>query len=141
MEGEREFLRRVYSSLPVLGCTGCYDCAGRCIAELRIVRSEYEAIREYLGGPIFTPTIRDARQMAARCEFADPDGLKCLIYPVRPLICRLFGVVEWLPCPRGRMDVLEPDGPRIMEQYRRFERRSFREWMRQEEVAKYHGNS
>ncbi len=101
------------------------------MANLKITCSEFEAICDYLGGVVFRPTLRRARQMAAPCEFSAPDSRLCLIYPVRPLVCRLFGIVEWLPCPRGRIPTLVQDGPRIMEKYRRYPRRSFREWMRE----------
>lgn len=100
------------------------------MGNLAITRTEFEAIRDYLGGPIFHPTVRHQARMAAPCEFSDPSGPRCLIYPVRPLICRLFGIVEWLPCPAGRVPTLVPDGPQIMERYRRFERMSFRQWLR-----------
>jgi hypothetical protein len=101
------------------------------MGNLAITRAEFEAIHDYLGGGIYQPTLRRAGEMAAACEFSDPDGPRCLIYPVRPLICRLFGIVEWLPCPRGRVPTLVPDGPRIMQRYRQLERKSFREWLRE----------
>jgi hypothetical protein len=102
------------------------------MGNLAIARTEFEAIQEYLGGAIFQPTLRRAGEMAVPCEFSDPDGSRCLIYPVRPLICRLFGIVEWLPCPRNRIRTLVQDGPSVMQHYRQFERKSFREWMREE---------
>ncbi len=129
---EARWLRETYEPLPMAQCHGCEKCATRCMGNLAITRTEYEAIREYLGGPLFTPTLRWQGEMAAPCEFSDPDGPRCLIYPVRPLICRLFGMVEWLPCPTGDVPTLVEDGPQIMEQYRKFERRSFREWMRED---------
>ncbi|MFP4248601.1 MAG: YkgJ family cysteine cluster protein [Armatimonadota bacterium] len=132
---EAQWLRETYERLPMADCTGCEGCASRCMGNLAITRVEFDAIREFLGGAIYQPTVRDAGRMATPCEFSDPDGPRCLIYPVRPLICRLFGIVEWLPCPRGRVRTLVPDGPRIMEQYRRFERRSFREWMREDATS------
>ncbi|MFO8079509.1 MAG: YkgJ family cysteine cluster protein [Armatimonadota bacterium] len=137
MNGQTEarWLRERYEQLPTADCAGCEGCASRCMGNLAITRAEFEAIREFLGGAIYQPTVRHSGRMATPCEFSDPDGPRCLIYPVRPLICRLFGVVEWLPCPRGRVPALVPDGPRIMEQYRRFERRSFREWMREDAAS------
>jgi len=129
--GEAQWLNDTYERLPMADCVGCEGCAGRCMGSLAITRTEFEAIREFLGGAIYHPTLRRSGEMAAACEFSDPDGPRCLVYPVRPLICRLFGVVEWLPCPRGRVPTLVPDGPQIMQQYRRFERKSFREWMRE----------
>lgn len=130
-QSEARWLGEIYDRLPMAECIGCEGCASRCMGSLAIARAEFEAIREYLGGAIFHPTFRRAGEMAAPCEFSDPDGPRCLIYPVRPLICRLFGIVEWLPCPRGRVPTLVPDGAAIMKRYRQFERKSFREWMRE----------
>ena len=39
------------------------------------------------------------------CEALGPDG-RCQAYELRPLICRLWGAVDWLPCPWG----CKPDG-------------------------------
>lgn len=128
---EARWLHGTYERLPNSRCAGCDGCASRCMGGLAITRTEFEAIRDYLGGAMFVPVLRSWRGMAPPCEFSEPDGARCLIYPVRPLICRLFGIVEWLPCPRGRAPALVPDGPEIMRDYRRFERRSFREWMRE----------
>ncbi|MFW6157089.1 MAG: YkgJ family cysteine cluster protein [Armatimonadota bacterium] len=128
---EARWLRETYDRLPMADCTGCEGCATRCMANLAITRAEYEAIQEYLGGAMFQPTLRRRGDMAPPCEFSDPEGPRCMVYPVRPLICRLFGIVEWLPCPRGEVPTLVPDGPRIMHRYRQFERRTFREWMRE----------
>jgi hypothetical protein len=101
------------------------------MGNLSITRTEFEAIRDHLGVAIFQPTLRRGETMAVPCEFSDPGGPRCLVYPVRPLICRLFGIVEWLPCPRGRVPALVEDGPQIMEHYLQFERKSFRRWMRE----------
>lgn len=128
---EARWLRETYERLPNADCRGCTDCATRCVGNLRITRSEFEAIRDYLGCAIFEPTLRRAGQMLTPCEFSDPHGPRCLVYPVRPLICRLFGIVQWLPCPRGRVPTLVPDGPRIMQRYQQFPRRTFRAWMRE----------
>jgi len=127
---EARWLRETCEALPTADCNGCDGCAGRCMGGLAVTRTEFEAIRDYLGGPIFVPGLRYPGRMSAPCEFKDPDGPRCLIYPVRPLICRLFGIVEWLPCPLGVVPTLAPDGPRIMDRYRQFERRTFREWAR-----------
>jgi hypothetical protein len=131
IEDEARWLQEVYDTLPMADCTGCEDCAGRCMGNLSIARAEFEAIRDFLGGTVYQPTLRHQGQMAVQCEFSDPDGPRCLIYPVRPLICRLFGIVEWLPCPRDRVPTLVPDGPSIMQRYQQMERKTFREWMRQ----------
>lgn len=39
------------------------------------------------------------------CEALGPDG-RCRAYDLRPLICRLWSAVDWLPCPHG----CQPEG-------------------------------
>lgn len=131
MTDEARFLAEVRARLPTADCSGCEGCASRCVGNLRITRTEFEQIREYLGGGGFFPVVREHGRMLRSCEFSDPDGPRCMIYPVRPLICRLFGLVEWLPCPLGRVPVRVEEGPNIMEQYRRFERKTYRQWLRE----------
>lgn len=128
---ERRWLKEVTARLPTGGCAGCHQCASRCVAGIQITRTEYESIREFLGGCEPFPVARRNGQMKAPCGFRDPDGGGCVIYPVRPLICRLFGLVEWLPCPVERMPVLVEDGPKIMQQYSTLQRRTYRQWRRQ----------
>ncbi|MGD9498142.1 MAG: YkgJ family cysteine cluster protein [Armatimonadota bacterium] len=127
---EQRFLRAVWARLPTEPCSGCTDCAARCAGGLQMTRTEFEAIRTYLGAGGWFPRVRRQAQMAAPCEFQREDAPWCLIYPVRPLICRLFGLVVWLPCPTGRVPVLVADGPEIMRAYAAFDRRTYREWLR-----------
>lgn len=93
-----------------------------------MTRTEYERIREFLGGCEPFPIVRKTGQMIAPCPFKDPRASSCVIYPVRPLICRLFGIVECLPCPIGRVPVLVADGAEIMREYSQFELHAYRQW-------------
>lgn len=47
-----------------------------------------------LGGDFYCPALKDGR---------------CTVYDVRPTVCRLWGVVEGMPCPWG----CEPEGGRL----------------------------
>jgi len=127
---EAHFLRAVYASLPMDGCDGCAACARRCAGDLRITGTEFEAIGAYLDGGGWFPNVRTHAGMVAPCEFQRPNDAWCLVYGVRPLICRLFGLVEWLPCPVGRQPGAVPDGLRIIAAYAQFERRTWRQWLR-----------
>ncbi len=49
----------------------------------------------------FRPDPR-AEYIARYCPLYDVAGRCCAVYPVRPLVCRLLGYVEWMPCPVGR---------------------------------------
>ncbi len=62
------------------------------------------------------------------CLFYDVTRRRCLVYPARPLICRLFGRVEWLPCPIGRKLPLLHNGIELIQTYARQRRATFGEW-------------
>lgn len=121
-------------------CNGCDLCGSRCVTGYPISLWEYQRIKRYLeqlpeaelekirsqnkelpwpGAPELTYTA---------CPFRDTERKRCAIYPVRPLICRLFGHVEWLPCPAGIISEVHPRGWQIMQWYARRELRTFEEW-------------
>lgn len=62
------------------------------------------------------------------CLFCDVVRGSCLVYPVRPLVCRLFGRVEWLPCPLGKRLSQVHGGVDLMQTYARQRRATFQEW-------------
>lgn len=45
--------------------------------------------------------IRAQRGPDFTCPFRDEENRRCVIYPVRPMICRLMGVCDGLECPEG----------------------------------------
>lgn len=78
-------------------CKNCGECCGIIPASSR----EVEEIKSYLKEH---PTVqKQAQKQSGRltCPFRDDKGRKCLIYPVRPIICRLMGVVDGMNCPNG----------------------------------------
>ena len=66
------------------------------------------------------------------CLFYDVTKHRCIVYPARPLICRLFGRVEWLPCPLEKPLPLLRDGLGILQTYAREKRATFTQWCTQE---------
>ena len=70
-----------------------------------------------------------AGPFAPPCRFRDSEAGRCLIYAVRPLICRLFGLVEWLPCPLGRLDAVLSNGVEIMRWYATLHPRPYEHWL------------
>jgi uncharacterized protein len=78
--------------LPPMKCdAGCGDCCGI----VPVTTTEFNAIERYIKEKGITPT-------------ATTDGTcplyqegTCSVYPVRPLICKVFGHAEDLPCARG----------------------------------------
>lgn len=109
----------------------------RCTDGITMTEAEFLAIVALLGTLPPTRARRVLDQSKERpwfedttyraCLFIDVDTDLCLIYPARPLICRLFGRVPHLPCPSERAPADgdarrladDPDAPR----------RTFTEWM------------
>jgi len=123
-------------------CDGCDQCGTRCTAGIRILRAEFEAIQDYRR----VPTGDDVRRVTAQpktqpipgatetyeaCRFRDVDRGRCAIYPVRPLICRLFGHVEWLPCPIEKVPHTLPGAVELMRLYATEPRHTYEEWLAQ----------
>ncbi len=100
-------------------CHLCDACGNRCTLDVPMTEAEFEAIEDFLD--LRTASRREAKgeRHEARghgqdradmeevwgpaCRFRDQHEGLCLIYPVRPLICRLMGHVWWLPCPIDRV--------------------------------------
>ena len=122
-------------------CDGCDRCGDRCVSGFPISYFEYRRIRDYLDAQ--DPAERDriaaqgkelpwpgAPEMTYEaCRFRDVERSRCSIYPVRPLVCRLFGHVEWLPCPAGIITEVAPEGIPLMDWYARRDLRTYEEWL------------
>lgn len=59
--------------------------------------AEQKIIDEYL----FAAGIEKRQHLSLydKCPYFENNS--CLIYPVRPLVCRLMGLTPLMPCPRG----------------------------------------
>lgn len=120
-------------------CDGCDECGTRCTAGIQVLESEYRAIRVELAR---LPTTESARVLGQEkrlpipgadeqytaCRFRDVERGRCLIYRARPAICRLFGHVEWLPCPIFKITTHAPGAVGLMQAYANEPRRTFEEW-------------
>jgi hypothetical protein len=62
------------------------------------------------------------------CLFLDVDSRRCLVYPARPLVCRLFGQVWHLPCPIAPAPA-ERDVRELLAAYTSQPLHTFQEWM------------
>jgi ferredoxin len=120
-------------------CDGCDECGTRCTAGIQVLQSEYEAARAELArlpveevgrvlGQEKRQPIPGTEETYVACEFRDVDRGRCLIYPARPLICRLFGHVEWLPCPIFKVEKIVPDAVSLMQSYAAEPRKTFADW-------------
>lgn len=82
--------------------TNCKNC-GFCCCIVPITSSEDLNIRQYLpeiDRAILEILINQPRSHDA-CQFHDQIKMRCAIYPVRPRICRLFGVASGMNCIHG----------------------------------------
>ncbi len=78
--------------LPSMRCdTGCGECCGI----VPVTVTEFNAIERYVKEKGIIPI----ETKDGTCPLYQ-EG-RCSVYPVRPLICRIFGHAERLPCPRG----------------------------------------
>lgn len=84
-------LDALYATLPQLHCQQkCQECCG----PIRMARLEWERIQTYLHNP---PTRMDS----LICPLLDQTIGQCTVYAIRPLICRLWGMVRAMQCPHG----------------------------------------
>jgi hypothetical protein len=127
-------------------CSGCDHCGTRCTAGIQVLRSEYEAVCEELArlpaeevarvlGQEKRVPIPGSDEQYTACEFRDVERGRCLVYPARPLICRLFGHVEWLPCPIFKVEKVVPGAVTLMQAYAGEPRQTFSEWAAADGIA------
>lgn len=82
-------LQALEASLPTLACQGhCTECCGP------LGMSQLEFVRVRRATPL-----RLAESQTPTCPLLKRG--RCTVYAVRPLICRLWGIVETMPCPWG----------------------------------------
>jgi hypothetical protein len=85
-----EELDELYAELPTIDCKQlCQDCCG----SIGMASTEFDRIKEYMG---FTPHTVEGSDYCPLLKNGD-----CTCHPVRPTICRLWGVAATMPCPYG----------------------------------------
>jgi Fe-S-cluster containining protein len=121
-------------------CDGCDACGTRCTAGIRILRAEFEAVRDELArlparevarvlGQEKEVAVGDTGFAYTACRFRDVERGRCLVYAERPLICRFFGHVEWLPCPIEKVERVVPGAVAVMQAYAAHPRKTYEEWL------------
>ncbi|SHK14600.1 hypothetical protein SAMN05216369_0665 [Marinobacter antarcticus] len=91
MSNNRNIIARLRESIPSFECVpGCHDCCGP------VTTSSEEMSRL----PVKTDAEHDAALEDLSCVHLGPNG--CNVYAERPLICRLFGTTQNMPCPNDR---------------------------------------
>lgn len=92
-----ELMQALYDRVPeVTNCQGhCWISCGPASM------TPWERRRLALAGHPITPE-DEARKWITDfwCDALGPDGL-CRAYTIRPLICRMWAAVSWMPCPYG----------------------------------------
>lgn len=122
-------------------CDGCDSCGARCTNGVPIRFEEFRQIRDFVSGDeglearaverqdklLPYPGVDDVFYTA--CRFRDTALGRCSIYPVRPLVCRLFGHVEWLPCPIEKVPGPAEGGWDVMRSYSESPLKTYEEWL------------
>lgn len=99
-------IQAVYDAVPNAGrCNRCGQCCGpvemSSIEKTIILR--YCSLHNIKVKDMFAPLIlRVAKAVEGEWHCPMLENNQCLIYPVRPLICRLQGVISKLPCPNNK---------------------------------------
>ncbi len=118
-------------------CNGCTACAMRCTDGIKISEFEFTRIVEELRALdqlLVRRVLHQEKEQAwgemtyLACLFLDISTRLCLIYPARPLVCRLFGQVPHLPCPEGKLPA-DRDAGHLIEAYTAQRLQTFQEWM------------
>lgn len=100
-------LQEIYAQIPNVDCKGL--CWNACAA---ILVGPYELLRLQTAAGLGLETLEledappgsvlltnAAKDLVAPCPLLVAG--RCSVYETRPIICRVFGVAEGLPCPHG----------------------------------------
>ena len=128
-------------------CNGCDACGLRCADDVPANREEWQTLQAYIA-QMSTEQRAELDGVMAQdksvdlgdevsvslCQYRDRKGGRCMVYPARPLVCRLLGHVEWMPCPIQKVPrpIPTPDALDLMRAYALTERRTFVDWERNE---------
>ncbi len=125
------WLIAMYRELQRPACNGCTLCADKCAGNIMMIREEAKAILQFVREAGIAIDKLQAVDEWQPCPFLDASRL-CAIYPVRPLICRLFGLVPFLPCPAARVEpVADEVWRKMLEEYCAHKRLTLWQWMTQ----------
>ena len=138
-----ELRARCETQMAMEVCNGCDACGLRCAAGVPATQEEWRSVQRYLTESSEAERAEIARVEAQdkpvdlgdgvtvqMCRYRDMEGGRCVVYPVRPLVCRLLGHVEWMPCPIEKVPRVLPtqDALALMHAYAGFVRRTFEAW-------------
>ena len=131
---------KIRDQIDLAPCNGCSQCRIRCAEGVQMTRFEYETVMrhaESLNSARLRAVLAQDKTVelgegveARMCRYLDMDGGGCAVYPARPLVCRLLGHVEWLPCPIEKIEkpAETADALALMKTYSKEERLTFEQW-------------
>ena len=125
-------------------CNGCDHCGERCTSGFGV--TEGADVKDFLTQlpqeecerlsqqqrTLPWPGAEETGATVTYCQFRDMEKGHCSIYPVRPTICRLFGVVHWLPCPIEAVTHYPMEAVSVWNLYREEKRKTWEEWQEEE---------
>ncbi|WP_329271761.1 YkgJ family cysteine cluster protein [Streptomyces sp. NBC_01451] len=95
-------LDALYESLPRLECQR--KCGSACgpvpLSPLERNRIRASGVR-WVDGRVITLSV--GQRVGTTCTALDQEKMQCRAYEVRPMVCRIWGLVEELACPWGCM--------------------------------------
>lgn len=119
-------------------CNGCTACSMRCTDGIKISEFEFTRIIEELRAQnqhYVRQVLHQAKELPwgeemiyLACLFLDVNTHLCIVYPARPLVCRLFGHVPHLPCPVGKLPATR-DAGHLLQAYAEQPLLTFQDWM------------
>src|ERR1041385_9350320 len=144
-ETDRNFIAlkaRCESQMRIEVCNGCDACGLRCAAGVPASREEWESLQRFIDNASEQERDDIARVEAQNkrvhlgdevtvemCRYRDMERGRGVVYQARPLVCRLLGHVEWMPCPIEKVPRVIPteDALELVRAYAGFTRRTFEE--------------
>ena len=139
-----ELREKCESQMQIEVCNGCDSCWLRCSDGVQADEAEWDALQTYQSNldncetESLTQVLKQDKAVdmgdgvsVTMCRFFDMNSRKCSVYPARPLVCRLLGHVEWMPCPIEKVEsvIFTPDALALMAAYSKRQRRTFAEWL------------
>jgi Fe-S-cluster containining protein len=94
LRSQQRQLRAIYDQIPDVPCTGA--CTDTCTS-FPVPRIEKRIIRRATGVDLGSSM---SNPITTRCPLLTPAG-RCAAHDIRPLICRLWGACDLMPCVFG----------------------------------------
>lgn len=152
-ESWKQFLKRrsaLEKNLQLAVCDGCDHCGTRCTAGFEVAQEEWKLVKNFWAAlpqeererlqqqprVLPWPNAEETGATVTYCQYRDMENGRCAIYPVRPTICRLFGLVHWLPCPIDAVTDFPAKAVGVWNAYRSEKRKTWEDWQEEESMVR-----